>query len=138
YAPRPLPTPLTCAVNGQADAYAQSFDGTPYEKLTLYDTRSAPIYLQWAAPFGQNISNFDLYVLDHNRHVLKCIPGAGSRDVFDIDSASQLASGTYHFVIGTPNTEFAGKFLKLLVYGDGAAVLHSTTPGGIGSPQKLL
>jgi hypothetical protein len=136
YAPKLLASPLTC--NSQADAYAQSFDGSPYEKLTLYDTLSAPIYLQWADPFGQNISNFDLYVMDQNLQVLECIPGAGSRDVFDSDGDSQLPSGTYHFVIGTPNTEFAGKFLKLFVYGDGAAFLGSTTPGSIGSPQKFL
>ena len=138
YAPTKLPAPLTCNVNGQADAYAQSFDGTHYEKLTLYDKLNAPIYLQWADPFGQNVSNFDLYVMDQNRQILKCIPGAGSRDVFDSDSDSQLPQGIFHFVIGTPNTEFAGKFLKLFVYGDGAAALGTATPGSIGSPQKLL
>jgi len=138
YAPMRLSTPLTCNVNGQADAYAQSFDGAPREKLTLYDKLTAPIYLQWADPFGQNISNFDLYVMDQNQQVLKCIPGAGSRDVFDIDADSQLARGTYHLVIGTPNTEFAGKFLKLFVYGDGSAVLGAGTAGSIASPQKLL
>ena len=138
YAPRHLQMPLTCNVNGQADAYAQSFDGSPYEKLTLYDTLSAPIYLQWADPFGQNISNFDLYVMDQNRQVLACIPGAGGRDVFDSYVNSQLPSGVYHFVIATPNTEFTGKFLKFFVYGDGAAILDDRTSGGIGSPQKLL
>jgi len=138
YAPKHLATPLTCNVNGQADAYAQSFGGSPHEKLTLYDTLNAPIYLQWADPFGQNVSNFDLYVMDQHLHVLECIPGAGSRDVFDSVSDPQLPSGIYHFAIGTPNTEFAGKFLKLFVYGDGAAVLDSPTSGGIGSPQKLL
>jgi hypothetical protein len=49
-----------------------------------------------------------------------------------------LPQGIFHFVIGTPNTEFAGKFLKLFVYGDGAATLGTATPGSIGSPQKLL
>jgi hypothetical protein len=138
YAPTHLSTPLTCSVNGQADTYAQSFAGTPYEKLTLFDTLDAPIYLQWADPFGANISNFDLYVMDQNMHVRECIPGAGSREVFDSDSDPQLTSGVYHLVIGTPNTEFAGKFLKLLVYGDGAAVFADATAGGIGSPQKFL
>jgi hypothetical protein len=138
YAPTHLSTPLTCSVNGQADTYAQTFDGSLYEKLTLFDTLSAPIYLQWADPFGQNISNFDLYVLDQNMHVLECIPGAGSREVFDNDPDPQFSSGIYHLVIGTPNTEFAGKFLKLIVYGDGAAVFANATPGGIGSPQKFL
>src|SRR3984957_4618154 len=138
YTPRQLPTPLTCSVNGQADAYAQSFNGSLHEDLTLYDTLRAPIYLQWADPFGQSISNFDLYVMDQNEQVLKCIPGAASRDVFDIDADPKLARGRFHLVIGTPNTEFADKFLKLFVYGDGAAVLGSTAPGGIGSPQKLL
>jgi len=137
YAPTRLSTPLTCDANGQADAYAQSFDGSTDEKLTLYDTLTAPIYLQWADPFGQNISNFDLYVMDQNQQVLECLPGAGSRDVFDSDPDPKLARGIFHFVIGTPNTEFAGKFLKLFVYGDGAAVLGTGTAGSIGSPQKL-
>jgi hypothetical protein len=138
YAPRRLSTPLTCSVNGQADVYAQTFNGSLYEELTLYDTLRAPIYLQWADPFGQSISNFDLYVMDQNQQVLKCIPGAAGRDVFDLDADPKLASGRFHLVIGTPGTEFAGKFLKLFVYGNGAAVLGSAAPGGIGSPQKLL
>jgi hypothetical protein len=138
YTPMHLASPLTCNVNGQADAYAQSFDGSPYEKLTLYDKLSAPIYLQWADPFGQNISNFDLYVMDQNRQVLECIPGAGRRAVFDSINDAHLPRGIFHFAIGTPNKEFAGKFLKLFVYGDGAAVLGSATSGGIASPQKLL
>ena len=138
YAPRRLSTPLTCRVNGQADVYAQTFNGSLYEELTLYDTLRAPIYLQWADPFGQSISNFDLYVMDQNQQVLKCIPGAAGRDVFDLDADPKLASGRFHLVIGTPGTEFAGKFLKLFVYGNGAAVLGSAAPGGIGSPQKLL
>jgi hypothetical protein len=138
YAPTLLATPLTCSANGQADFYAQSFDGSPYEDLTLFDTLTAPLYLQWADPFGQNISNFDLYVLDQNRQVLECVPGAGSREVFDSDSDPQLSRGSFNLVIGTPNAEFAGKFLKLFVYGDGAAVLGTRTAGGIGSPQKLL
>ena len=138
YAPRRLSTPLTCRVNGQADVYAQTFNGSLYEELTLYDTLRAPIYLQWADPFGQSISNFDLYVMDQNQQVLQCIPGAAGRDVFDLDADPKLASGRFHLVIGTPGTEFAGKFLKLFVYGNGAAVLGSAAPGGIGSPQKLL
>jgi hypothetical protein len=138
YAPAPLATPLTCNANGQADFYAQSFAGSPYENLALYGPLSAPIYLQWADPFGQNISNFDLYVLDQNRQVLECIPSAGEREVFDVDSDPQLSRGIFNLVIGTPNTEFAGKFLKLFVYGDGAGVLGTRTAGGIGSPQKLL
>jgi len=138
YAPRRLSTPLTCSVNGQADVYAQTFNGSLYEELTLYDTLRAPIYLQWADPFGQSISNFDLYVMDQNQQVLKCIPGAAGRDVFDLDHDPKLAPGRFHLVIGTPDTEFAGKFLKLFVYGNGAALLGSAAPGGIGSPQKLL
>jgi hypothetical protein len=137
YAPTALATPLTCNANGQADLYAQSFDGLPYENLALFDTLSAPIYLQWADPFGQNISNFDLYILDQDRQVLECIPGAGGREVFDSAPDPQLSGGIFNLVIGTPNTEFAGKFLKLFVFGDGAAVLGTRTAGGIGSPQKL-
>jgi len=137
YAPTPLATPLTCAANGQADLYAQSFEGSVYETLALYDTLSAPIYLQWADPFGESISNFDLYILDQDRQVLECIPGAGSREVFDSDPDPKLPTGLFNLVIGTPNPEFAGKFLKLFVYGDGAAVLGSRTAGGIASPQKF-
>ena len=136
YAPLHLSTPLTCG--GQADDYAQSFSSSPYETLTLSETLSAPIYLQWADPFGANVSNFDLYVLDHNRNVLECIPGAQSTDVFDSDLSPAYPAGTYYFVIGTPNTELNGKFLKLIVYGDGAATFSDMTSGSIASPQKLL
>jgi hypothetical protein len=138
YAPRQLSTPLTCNANGQADVYAQSFAGSSHEDLTLYDELHAPIYLQWADPFGQSISNFDLYVMDQNEQVLECIPGAASRDAYDIDADPNLPRGQFHLVIGTPNTQFADKLLKLFVYGNGAAVLGTQTAGGIGSPQKLL
>src|SRR6202035_1428420 len=116
YTPRRLTTRLTCGANGQVDAFAQSFEGSPYEKLTLFATLNTPIYLQWADPFGQNISNFDLYLMDQNLRVRKCIPGAGSSEVFASDLDPKLPSGIFHFVIGTPNAEFAGKFLKLFVY----------------------
>jgi hypothetical protein len=137
YAPTQLATPFTCG--GQADAYAQTFDNErENETMQLLDTLSAPIFLQWADPFGQNSSNFDLYVLDQYHSVIKCLAGAGRRNTFVVDANPNLAGSKYHFVIATPGTEFAGKFLKLLVYGDGAATFSSQTPGGIASPQKLL
>ena len=138
YEPTQLSPPLTCSANGQPDAYAQAFGTSLDETLTLSDKLRAPIYLQWADPFGQNRSNFDLYVLDSNHYVLKCIPGAGSRNVSVIDPNPQLPRGRYHLIIATPDTEFAGKFLKLLVYGNGAARFSARTPGAIASPQKLL
>jgi hypothetical protein len=138
YEPTQLSRPLTCSANGQPDAYAQAYGTSLDETLTLFDTLRAPIYLQWADPFGQNRSNFDLYVLNSNHHVLECIPGAGSRNVSVIDSNPQLPKGRYYLIIATPDTEFAGKFLKLLVYGNGAARFSAPTPGAIASPQKLL
>jgi hypothetical protein len=137
YAPTQLATPFTCG--GQADTYAQTFDnGLRNDTMQLLGTLSAPIFLQWADPFGQNISNFDLYVLDQYRNVIECLPGAGSHNTFVVDANPNLTGSRYHFVIATPGTEFAGKLLKLLVYGDGAAIFSSQTPGAIVSPQKLL
>jgi hypothetical protein len=138
YQPTQRSPPLTCSATGQADHYAQAYGGSLDETLTLFGTLKAPIYLQWADPFGQNRSNFDLYVLDHNHQVLECLPGAGSRKVFVIDPNPKLPAGKYYLAIATPDTEFAGKFLKLLVYGNGAALFSATTPGAIASPQKLL
>jgi Subtilase family len=138
YEPTQLSPPLTCSANGQPDAYAQAFGTSLDETLTLSAKLRAPIYLQWADPVGQNRSNFDLYVLDSNHNVLECIPGAGGRNVYVIDPNPQLPRGRYYLIIATPDTEFAGKFLKLLVYGNGAALFSATTPGAIASPQKLL
>jgi hypothetical protein len=138
YAPTQLYAPFTCSANGQADFYGQAYGSSEDETLHLFDTLKGPISLQWADPFGQNSSNFDLYELDSQRSVLKCLPGFASHHALIIDPNPQLEKGTYYLIIATPGTEFAGKFLKLLVYGDGAAQFSDSTSGGITSPQKLL
>jgi hypothetical protein len=139
YAPTQLYKPFICGANGQADAYGQAYGSSEDETLHLFDTLKGPISLQWADPFGQNSSNFDLYVLDSNHDPIECIPGANSRSVIAIDRNPQnFTPGKYYLIIATPGTEFAGKFLKLLVYGDGAAQFSDSTSGGITSPQKLL
>jgi hypothetical protein len=138
YAPIRLPRAYRCG--GQTDNYGQSFAGSsPYATMTLNDTLNAPLYLQWADPFGANVSDFDLYVLDHNFNLVECIPGAQGSEVFDGDLNPQYLAGTYHIVIATPNSALAGKPLKLIAYGDGQAQFpNDATPGSVASPQKFL
>lgn len=129
---------LTCSANGQVDSYLENFGTVLYQTLTLSAPLTGPLYLQWADPYGQNVSNFDLYILDGSYNVLACVPGAGSLDTFDELADSSIAAGTYYLLIGTPDQTSAGKFLKLIAYADGAGNLSMTTPGAVDSPQKFL
>ncbi|HEY5102010.1 MAG TPA: S8 family serine peptidase [Steroidobacteraceae bacterium] len=138
YAPTQLAQPFSCSANGQADAYAQTFDGDRLETITLLEQLTAPIYMQWADPAGQNSSNFDLYVLDQHRTVIECLASASTRNSFVASLNPNLGKGTYHFAIATPGVEFAGKFLKLIAYGNGSAIFSTPTAGAIASPQKLV
>ncbi|HEY4969412.1 MAG TPA: S8 family serine peptidase, partial [Steroidobacteraceae bacterium] len=136
YASTPLAQPFSC--EGQADAYGQTFNGDRTETMTLLEELTAPIYLQWADPAGQNSSNFDLYLLDQSRSIIWCLAGAGSRNSYVTSLTPNLARGTYHFVIATPDQASDGKFLKLIAYGNGSAIFSTPTAGAIASPQKLV
>jgi hypothetical protein len=129
---------ITCSANGQVDNYLQNFGSQPYETLTVFTTISNPLYLQWADPFGQNVSNFDLYVLDGSFNVLACIPGAGSPETYNALFNASFTPGTYYLLVGTTDQSFSGKFLKLDAHGDGGSALSVTSTGSVDSPQKLV
>lgn len=129
---------LTCSANGQVDNYLDNFGTVLYQTLTLSAPLTGPLYLQWADPYGQNASDFDLYILDGSYNVLACVPGAGSSETFDELADSGIPAGTYYLLVGTPDQTSAGKFLKLIAYADGAGSLSMTTPGAVDSPQKFL
>ena len=134
-----VPSTLTCGANGQVDSYLENFGVQPNETLTLTESLTAVLYLQWADPFGKNASNFDFYILDTSFNVLACAPGAGSTITFnELQAVPALAPGTYYLAIGTPDETLAGKFLKLDAYADGAGTLNITTTGSVDSPQKSI
>lgn len=128
---------ITCSANGQVDNYLENYGSQIYETLNLAAPLSNPIYLQWADPYGQNVSNFDLYILDSSFNIIACVPGAGSGDTFDA-YVSTVPAGTYYLLIGTPNLTLSGKFLKLVVFADGIGPLSITTTGSVESPQKFI
>ena len=79
-----------------------------------------------------------MYLLDSSYNVIKCLAGSNSGNTILIDANPNLALGRYYLIIATHYTDLEGKFLKLLVYGDGAAQFSDTTTGGVASPQKLV
>jgi hypothetical protein len=130
--------PQTCAANGQIDAYVESFNGQYLNNLSVHGPANVAYvaYLQWADPYTQNVSNFDLYVKDNTNGAISCIPAAGS--ALSQMKVEPFTLGTYAIGIGTPDASLAGKFLKLLVPGDGATTLSPWTPGSIYSPQAFV
>jgi hypothetical protein len=126
----------TC--NGQTDTYFESFGTTHFDVWTLSGATSSALILEWADPFGANVSNFDLYVLNTTGAVVACAPGAGSTDTFDafVDGAVP-SPGTYRLAIGTRDASLQGKFLKLIGTGDGADTFSLNTPGAPSSPQDF-
>jgi Subtilase family len=126
----------TC--NGQTDTYFENFGTTNINVWTLVGATSSLLTLAWADPFGANVSNFDLYVLNTTGAVVGCAPGAGSTDTFDAFLQGAIPSpGTYYLVVGTPDASLRGKFLKLMGTGDGAATFSLNTPGAPFSPQDF-
>jgi hypothetical protein len=129
---------FTC--NGQMDTYFESFGqpGVDVNVWTMSGATSSLLALAWADPFGANVSNFDLYVLDTTGAFVACAPGAGSTDTEDWFPDGTIASpGNYWLVIGTPDASLQGKFLKLIGTGDGAASFSLNTPGAPSSPQDF-
>jgi hypothetical protein len=132
-------TSLTCSANGQIDFYLENFGSQLYDTLTLNAPLKQILFLQWADPFGHNVSNFDFYILDGSFNVVACVPGAGSPDTFDgLLPSPPLAAGTYNLLIATPTQTFSGKFLKLDAYANGAGTLSITSTGSVDSPQKFV
>jgi hypothetical protein len=112
--------------------------GVP-ETLTVGQAVSKPIPVnfQWADPYGANVSNFDLYIVNNQTQAVVCLPAAGSSNTFFAGTPS-LANGTYDLLVGTPDQSLAGKFIKFLVGGDGATSLSTFTSGSIVSPQAFV
>lgn len=123
--------PFTC--NGQTDYYV----GVP-EQLTVAVTNTYPLLLQWADPFGANVSNFDVYILDTTNNAFQCLSAAGSPNTYISNSDTSIAAGTYDFLIGTPDQSLANKFIKFFVGGDGDTALSISTSGSIVSPQAFV
>jgi hypothetical protein len=131
---------LTC--NGQTDTYFENFGalGTlPVNSWSVNGATSSVVILEWADPFGANVSNFDLYVLDSTASTMvTCSASAGGTDTGVVIADGAVPSpGTYNLVIGTPDASLQGKFLKLIGLGDGAATFSTNTPGAPSSPQDF-
>ena len=128
--------PLTCAANGQVDSYAESFSGQYQDNLSVMGNGPYAGYFQWADPYTQNGSNFDLYIRNNTTGAVTCFPGAGS--TLSQIGVAGFSAGAYAIGIGTPDTSLTGKFLKLFVNGDGLTTLSPSTPGSIYSPQAFV
>jgi hypothetical protein len=124
---------------GQTDTYFENFGATKAITWTLNDTTSSTLILDWADPFGANVSNFDLYVLDATTGAfVSCSAGAGSNQTQDgFGPGGVTAPGSYNLLIGTPNASLNGKFLKLIGTGDGGESFSINTPGAPSSPQDF-
>lgn len=146
-------TSISCPTNGQVDAYVESFAGAQYEGLAVAAAvPGIPLVIQWADPFDQNASNFDLYFVDtsYNGGTGVCVPlGGSTATIFEttLDDLENAITGTsnginpndsYAILIGTPDTSLAGKEIKLLVAGDGATTLSASTGGSVTSPQAFV
>ncbi len=148
YSPTPLSTlglgaSATCSVNGnnqtQTDFYITEFSGqnaSTIESLTVYEAGTYPAILQWADPFGQNASDFDLYVLDTNGGTVACVGAAGQSNTY-FGPYNYFSADTYKMVLATPDQSLSGKFLKLWFGGDGLTATSTSTPGSIISPQAF-
>lgn len=139
----------TCPSTGQIDTEVQSFGGAQYAEITVAEAASGiPLVFQWGDPFDQPTSNFDLYFIDMQLGEGVCIPLAGSTeaefgatlDALEnlITPTTSIPAGNYAVIIGTPDSSLSGKYLKLLVAGDGLTTLADSTSGSITSPQEFL
>jgi len=127
----------TCAANGQVDAYVESFGGQYQQIVTAKAAGTYFTKLQWADPFTQNSSNFDVYMADSSTGTVTCYPSAGQSMSQLFGNLSYSAGVTYYFVVATPDASLSGKFLKLLVDGDGETTLSMSTTGSVISPQAF-
>ncbi len=131
----------TCSANNQTDLYVNNFGagatgGGSVETLTVYNDGTFLATFQWADPFGQNASNFDVYTLNDSTGQIVCLGSANSSNTF-FGPFVTLAAGTYNIVIATPDQSLQGKFLKLWFGGDGLTALSPSSPGSIISPQAF-
>jgi hypothetical protein len=127
---------ITCSGNGQTDYYVNNFGNGGPEDLTVDVAGTYLATFQWADPFGQNVSDFDLYVENDTTGILACVGAAGSSNTF-FGPTVALSAGTYTIVLATPDQSLSGKFLKSWIGGDGLTTLSPSTPGSIISPQAF-
>jgi Subtilase family len=139
YAPLALASlgglPQTCGT--QTDNYIESFAGQYWQALTVYAAGTYPLGFQWADPFDQNVSNFDIYIEDTSGAV-SCANAAGSTATEIRAELNLPVAGTYYLWIATPDASLNNKFLKLFVGGDGATELSLPTSGSTISPQAFV
>jgi hypothetical protein len=126
---------LSCS--GQVDNYATTFITTAINVLTVKQAGQYPVILQWADPFDQNVSDFDLYVLDLSNGVFQCFPTVGLSTTYLYSPAVSIPQGVFQIVIATPDQTLSGKFIKLFVGGNNLTELSSPTTGSIVSPQAF-
>jgi Subtilase family len=128
---------FTCSANGQVDSYLLSFSGQIGQILTVNQAGTYNFLLQWADPYGANVSNFDLYYVNATTNASGCLPAAGSSNTF-MGSMQTLDVGTYYLYVATPDASLAGKFMKMWINGDGATSLSSPTSGSVISAQAFV
>lgn len=128
---------LTCLASGQVDYYVNSFNGGDGETLTVTTANTYPMTVQWADPFGQNTSNFDLYWANAATSGVGCLSATGFSDTF-FGPYVGLSVGKYYVYAATPDSSLAGKFIKFWVGGEGATLFSAPTGGSIVSPQAFV
>lgn len=120
----------------QTDYYVESFGGTGYQTITAASADAPYLsWIQWADPFDQNVSNFDIYLVNLSTDVATCVNAAGNSATL---LTLQVGAGSYALLVATPDQTLSGKFLKLLVDGDGATSLSLPSSGSIFSPQAFV
>jgi len=130
-------TSIFCPTSNQVDYYLNSFAGVEGEALAVGLANTYNVTLQWADPFAQNASNFDLYWIDTVTNAKGCLGSAGSSATL-FDSPMAFTTDTYDVYVATPDASMAGKYVKLWIGGDGATALSGATPGSIVSPQAFV
>ncbi|HMK84936.1 MAG TPA: S8 family serine peptidase [Steroidobacteraceae bacterium] len=129
-------TSLSCG--SQTDYYVNSFAGAGGEAVGVLASGTYPGLFQWADPYGANASNFDVYLIDVTSSSGTCLSAAGSTDTYMDLTQAWNVSDQYALYIATPDQSLAGKYLKLLIGGDGATTLSTSTPGSVVSPQAFV
>ncbi len=141
YAPTSLASygygPISCSASGQTDYYVNSFGGIPAQTLTVFVAGTYPLTFQWADPYDQNASNFDVYWYNTTTNTQGCVSATGSTATY-FGPSTYLDAGVYYLYVMTPDASLSSKFLKLWVGGDGNTELSYPTSGSVVSPQAFV
>ena len=128
---------ISCSANGQIDYYVNAFNGADGELLTVATAGTYPTVFQWADPNEQNVSNFDVYLVNISTNVVQCFP-MSAQSFSGVATSLSFSAAQYAVFIGTPDQSLSGKFMKLLIAGGGATTLSTFTPGSVASFQAFL